>query len=77
MHLTTGIPARHFLVHDTGTCRHPLHRSCAQNAFVSKAVAMFDLAIQNIGDGLDAAVRVPGKALFKLLRIVVAKVVEQ
>ena len=36
---------------------------------------MLDIAFQHIGDGLDAAMRMPGKALQILLGIVIAEVV--
>jgi hypothetical protein len=54
-----------------------LHVSRAQGAGVAEAVAMFDGAGQHIGDGLDAAVRMPGKPLEVLLRLVVAEIVKQ
>ena len=38
---------------------------------------MIDLAGQDIGDGLDAAMRMPGKAGLVLVGIVVAEIVEQ
>ena len=38
---------------------------------------MLNLAVQYISDGFDAAMRMPWKALFKLRRIVIAKVIEQ
>ena len=38
---------------------------------------MFDGAVKDIGDGFDAAVRMPGKAGEIILRVVVAEIVEQ
>jgi hypothetical protein len=77
VHLAGEIALGHFLVHDAASGGHPLHVSRAQGAGVAEAVAMFDGAGQHIGNGLDAAVRMPGKALEVVLRLVVAEIVKQ
>src|SRR6202011_2433232 len=46
-------------------------------AMVADAVAMLDGSGENVGDGLDAAMGVPGKSGEIILRDVVAKIVEQ
>ena len=62
MHLPLRVSGRHFLMDDAGTGGHPLDVTVAEHAAVAKRIAMFDIALQDIGDGLDAAMRVPGKA---------------
>ena len=49
----------------------------ADGAVVAHAVAVLDGAGQHVGDGLDAAVRVPGEAGQVVLGNVVAEIVEQ
>ena len=44
---------------------------------VAEAVAVLDRSGEHIGDGLDAAVRVPRKARTVVIGEIVAKVVEQ
>ncbi len=75
MHLAGKIAARHFLVHDAGTGGHPLHITRPQRAMIAQAVAMLDGACQNVSNGFDAAMRMPGKALEILCRIVIAEIV--
>ena len=60
-HAPVGAGPRHLLVHDAAAGRHPLHVAGADRAGVADAVAVVDLAGQHVGDGLDAAVRVPGE----------------
>ena len=49
----------------------------AEHALVAETVAVVDLAGENISDGLDAAMRVPGKPGQIVGRAVVAEVVEE
>ncbi|MEM8788138.1 MAG: hypothetical protein AAGE76_07740 [Pseudomonadota bacterium] len=77
MHLAGGVSARHFLVHDARPGGHPLDRARPQQAAIAQAVAVFDLAFQDVGYGLDAAMRMPGKALGIRGRVVVAEIVQQ
>src|SRR5579863_2737607 len=51
--------------------------SPAPSAPVAQAVAMLDGAGEHVGDGLDAAVRMPGEPLEVVLGPVVAEVVEE
>ena len=57
--------------------RHPLHVAGAEAAAVAEAVAVLDVAGEHVGDGLDAAVRMPREAGEIVVRVVVAEVVEQ
>ncbi len=77
VHAPFGIALRHFLVHDAAARGHPLHVARAQRAFVPQAVAVVHGALEHVGDGLDAAVRVPGESLEEVLGALVAEVVEQ
>jgi hypothetical protein len=56
---------------------HPLHVAGAELARVAEAVAVVDRPRQHVRNGLDAAMRMPGKAGEIVLRAVVAEVVEQ
>ncbi len=77
MHPAKLVALGHLLVDDAAAGRHPLHVAGGDGAVVAHAVAVFDGAGENVGDGLDAAMRVPGKAVEVVLRDVVAEVVEQ
>src|SRR5271165_4642888 len=56
---------------------HPLHIARGHAAFVAERVTVSDLAGKDVGDGFDAAVRVPGEAGQIISGILVAKVVEE
>ena len=57
--------------------RHPLHVARRDGAAVAHAVAVLHRSGQHVGDRLDAAVRMPGKAGQVVLGNVVAEIVEQ
>src|SRR5260221_8763342 len=77
MHASAGIALGHLLMQNAAAGSHPLHVAGAHFPFVAQAISMLDLAGQHISDGLDAPVRMPGKAGKIVRRIVVAKIVEQ
>ena len=77
MHAALRVTLRHFLVHDAAAGGHPLHVAGAEGAFVAEAVAVVDRAVEHVGDRLDAAMRMPGKAGEVVLRTIVAEIVEQ
>ena len=77
MHAALRVALRHLLMHDAAAGRHPLHVAGAEHALIAEAVAVLDLAGQDVGDRLDAAMRMPGKAGLVLVGIVVAEIVEQ
>ncbi len=77
MHAALRVTLRHFLMHDAAPGGHPLHVAGAERAFAADAVAMFDGSGQNIGDGLDAAMRMPGKAGEIIFGAVVAEIIQQ
>ena len=72
-----GVALRHLLVQDAAARRHPLHVAGAERAPVAEAVAVLDGARQHVGDGLDAAMRMPREAGEVVVGPVVAEVVEQ
>ncbi len=77
MHAPCGIALGHLLVNDAAAGGHPLHVAGGDGAAVAHAVAVLDGAGQHVGDGLDAAMRMPGKAGEVILGNVVAEIVEE
>ena len=77
MHAAGGIALRHFLVNDAASGRHPLNVAGGDGSVVAHAVAMLDGSRENIGDGLDAAVGMPGEAGQVIVGDIVAKIVEE
>ncbi len=62
---------------DAAARRHPLDVAGGDGAAVSHAVAMLHGSRENVGDGFDAAVRMPREAGQIILGNVVAEIVEQ
>src|SRR5262249_27230177 len=77
VHAPVLVALRHLLMEDSASRRHPLDVTGAKLAAVSQAVAMIDGSSQHIGDGLDAAMGMPGEPGAIVVRPVVAKVIEQ
>ena len=77
MHAARCIALGHFLVDDAAARRHPLDVAGGDGAVVPHAIAMLHGSSQDVGDGLNAAVRVPGKARQVVFGHVVAEIVEQ
>src|SRR5882724_8605193 len=77
MHASGGIAFGHFLVDDTAAGCHPLHVTSGDGATVAHAVTMFDCPGQNVCDGLNPAMRMPGKASEVIFRQFIAEIVEQ
>ena len=77
VHAPLRVALRHFLMQDAAAGGHPLHVACAHLTLVAEAVAVLDGAGEHIGDGLDAAVRMPGKAGAVVIGVVVAEIIEQ
>jgi hypothetical protein len=77
VHAALLVTLRHFLMQDAAPGGHPLHVAGAEITAVAEAVAVLDVAGQHVGDGLDAPMRMPGKAGTIFVRAVVAKIVEQ
>jgi len=62
---------------DAASCGHPLNISFRNRPLVSHAVAVLDIAVQDIGDRFNATVRVPGEAFQIMLGIIGTKIVQQ
>src|SRR4029434_996546 len=62
---------------DPAPRRHPLHVTRTESPLVPQAVAMGDRPLEHVGNGLDAAVGMPGKAREIILGSFVAEIVEQ
>ncbi len=56
---------------------HPLDVAGVDNSFVSQTVPMFDRALQQIGDGFNSAVRMPGEAFDVLTGFGAVKIIEK
>jgi hypothetical protein len=77
MHLADLVALGHFLVNDASACRHPLDIARPNSAAVSQTIRMFDGAGQDVRDGLDTPVRVPGKAGEVVIRNIIPEVIKQ
>ena len=54
---------------DAAAGRHPLRVALADHAAAAVGVVVCDLAVEDVADGLEAAMRMPGRAL-RLVRAV-------
>src|SRR5215471_13302160 len=77
MHTAGRIALRHLLMEDAASGGHPLHIARTEAAAIAEAVAVVDASREDIGDCLDAAVRMPREAREIIARVVVAEIVEQ
>ena len=59
MHAPVRVALGHLLVEDAAAGGHPLHVAGAEVAAVAEAVAVRDRAGEDVGDRLDAAMRMP------------------
>ena len=62
---------------DAAARRHPLDVAGGDGAAVAHAVAVLDGSGEDVRDGLDPAMGMPGKARQVILRNVIAEVVEE
>ena len=77
VHAPGRIALGHLLMNDAAARGHPLHIARGDRAVVAHAVAVLDGPGENVGDRLDSAMRMPGKAREIILGNVVAEIVEQ
>ena len=77
MHAARLVALGHLLVDDAAARRHPLDVAGGDGAVVAHAVAVLHGSGEDVGDGLDAAVRVPREARQIVLRNVIAEIVEE
>ena len=67
----------HLLVNDPAPGRHPLHVAGRDGAVIAHAVAVIHGSGQHVGDGLDAAMRMPGETGQIIVGNIVAEIVEK
>ena len=77
MHAAGGVAVRHLLVHDAAPGGHPLHVASGDRPGVAEAVGVIDGTGEDVGDRLDAAMRMPREALEVIAGHVVAEIIQQ
>ena len=77
VHAPGVVALGHFLVNDAAARGHPLDVAGGDGAVVAHAVAMLDGSGEDVGDRLDAAVRMPRKTREIIFRNVIAEIVQQ
>jgi hypothetical protein len=77
LHDALGVALGHFLVDDAAAGGHPLDVAGGDDALIAHAVAVLDVTGEDVGDGLDAPVGVPGEAFEIVLGPVIAKIVQE
>jgi len=77
VHPATAIPFRHLLVENAASRCHPLHVASGHFSFIAQAVTVLDLAGQDVGDGFDAAMWMPGKSGRVIVGVIVTEIVQQ
>ncbi len=77
MHAAAVVAFGHLLVQDAAAGGHPLDVAGSHFALVAERVAVFDGAGEDVGDGLDAAMRMPGESGEVVVGILIAEVVEE
>jgi hypothetical protein len=77
VHAAGGISLGHLLVNDATAGCHPLHVARCDSAVVAHAVAVLNGSGEYIGDGLDTAVRVPGKSGEVVFGDIVSEIVQE
>ena len=77
MHASFRIALRHFLMKNSASGGHPLHVAGAQGSAIPQAVAVVHRSPQDIGDGFDAAMGVPGKTGPIIVGAIVTEIVQQ
>src|SRR4051794_20692397 len=71
------IAERHFLMDNAAARGHPLHVTRRDGSAIAHTVTMLHSAGEYVGDGLNAAMRMPGKARKVILRNIIAKIIQQ
>src|SRR5215470_1483519 len=77
VHAAGRIALRHLLVDDAAARGHPLHIAGGDGAAVAHAVTVFYGASEDVSDGLDTAMRVPGKSREIVFGDIVPEVIEE
>ena len=76
VHPAVAVAFWHFLVENAASSCHPLHVASGHFSFIAQAVTVLDRPGQNVGDGFDAAVWMPGKSGAVIVRIIVTEIVQ-
>src|SRR5438445_1417300 len=77
VHASLRVALGHLLMEDPAAGGHPLHVTGSQGALVTEAVTVVHRPREDIGDGFDPAMGVPGEPREVILGVLVTKVVEQ
>ena len=75
--MADAVALGHLLVDDAAAGGHPLNVTGGNGAAIAHAVAVLHGSGQNVGDGFNAAMRMPGKSGKIIFGNVVAEIVEQ
>src|SRR5579864_5869510 len=62
VHPALAVAPWHFLVENAASSGHPLHVASGHFTFIAQAVTVLDRSGQDVGDGFDAAMWMPGKS---------------
>src|SRR5262245_25272723 len=76
-HAPLAVTLRHLLMDDPAPRGHPLHVPGRDDPAVAEAVPVLDIAVEDVGDRLDPAMRMPGEAAPVVLGILGAEGVEE
>jgi len=77
MHAAGFVAFGHLLMDNAAAGGHPLDVACGDGTTISHAVAVFHRSGEDVGNGFDAAVRMPGKSRRILGWDVAAEIIEQ
>ena len=77
VHAPGGVPFWHLLMNDPAAGRHPLDIARANGPAVAETVAMFHRPGQHVGDGFNAAVRMPREPGQVVFGVIVSKIIQQ
>jgi hypothetical protein len=77
VHPSTLVALRHLLMKYSASGRHPLNVTGSQRATISQTVTVVNRACEDIRNGFDPAMWMPGETGEKVFGILVAEVVEQ
>src|SRR5258708_1489708 len=77
MHAARLVAFRHLLVNDSASGGHPLNIAGCDGAVVAHTIAVFHGSGEDVSNGLDPTMGVPGEACQIVFRNVIAEIVEQ
>src|SRR6185312_14720637 len=77
VHSALSVALGHLLMQNAAAGRHPLHISGSHLALVAETIAVLHRTREHVGDGLDAAMRMPGKTGEIVPGILVPEIIQQ